>query len=475
MFSTSLGIVFLCVLPLFQNQGQEVTPKETLIRLIEKVKSDDDSVADAARHDVAALSKKDKEAAFPLFIKALIDTSGSNLHGRIYSCFQDMGPISIPLLAETSTNDKTDRVREQATNALGLCLWYFLINKKATEEETKPGVIALIKALEDKNGPVRREAANHLGLLNRFADCDEAIPFLIQRVKKDPDRYVRNNAAAALGGFGTKAIGAIPALIGALKESLPEDEVYGTLGRTAARALASIGAPSVPALLDVFQSKKESLDARKEAAYSLGQLNKQILRKGLIPSVLPVLAEALKDPDPSIRISTLQALKEFGQAAQKALPALEQLVKKDLPEVGIWGAEAMYFIDRKNRTSIPFLFQCLKQSQYRRLSLLGSLGDVHSMNSLALPANLVLILEENHKQILIDLVCDALAGIGPDAEAAVPILIELLVDERENTNYEARNAIERIGKPAIPALVKASKNPNKRIAEEVAPILDRLR
>lgn len=106
---------------------------------------------------------------------------------------------------------------------------------------------------------------------------------------------------------------------------------------------------------------------------------------------------------------------------------------------------------------------------------MGSLGDVHVLNSLALAGKLLLILEENHKETLVDVVCDALAGIGPDAEAAVPILIELLADERENTNYEARNAIERIGKPAIPALIKASKNPNKKIAEEAAAILDRLR
>jgi HEAT repeat protein len=474
MFSTSLGIVFLCVLPLSQNQGQEVTPKETLIRLIEKLKSDDDSVAEAARHDLATLPKKDKEVAIPLIIKGLKDTSGDSRYGRVASCLDDMGLIAIPFLIEASTNDKNARVREVATYALGRCLYFLRANKEATEEESKAGVSALFKAMGDKSDRVRFEAAASFGSIY-LATCDEAVPSLIHLVRSDPDRHVRNLAAAALGGFGAKPIRAIPALIGALKESLPEDEVYGTLGRTAARALARIGAPSVPALLEVFQSKKESLDARKEAAYALGQLNKQILRKGLIPTVLPVLTEALKDPDPSIRISTLQALIEFGQAAQKALPALEQLVKKDLPEVGVWGAEAMYFIDRKNRTSIPFLVQCLKQYQYRHLSLLGSLGDVHRANSLALPARLLSILEENHKQILVDLVCDALARIGPDAEAAVPILIELLADERENTNYEARNAIERIGKPAIPALIKASKNPNKRIAEEVAPILGRLR
>src|SRR5260370_34805615 len=107
MFSTSLGIVFLCVLPLSQNQGQEVTPKETLIRLIEKVKSDDDSVADAARHDVAALSKKGKGGAFPLFFKTLINTSGQNPHGRIYFCFTGKGPVSRPLFAGTSAHEQT--------------------------------------------------------------------------------------------------------------------------------------------------------------------------------------------------------------------------------------------------------------------------------------------------------------------------------------------------------------------------------
>jgi len=73
-----------------------------------------------------------------------------------------------------------------------------------------------------------------------------------------------------------------------------------------------------------------------------------------------------------------------------------------------------------------------------------------------------------------DLVCDALAGIGPDAEAAVPILIELLGDDRENTINEAANTIGNIGEAAIPALRKAAKGPDKKVAKTAAQILDRL-
>jgi HEAT repeat protein len=321
---------------------------------------------------------------------------------------------------------------------------------------------------------VRLNAGEHFGSLNKFANCDEAIPSLIHRVKYDPNRYVRNVAAGALGEFGIKAVKAIPALVEALKESLPGDEVYWGLGRTAASALARIGAPSVPPLLEVLQSKKESLDARKEAAYSLGQLNKEIVRKNLIRTVLPVLIGALKDPDPSIRISTLQAIKEFGQAAQKAFPTIEKLVKEDLPEVGIWAAEALYFVDRKNSISVPFLVHCLNQNRYRHLSLLGSLGAMPLSNSLSLHAHLLLFREENEKQTNVDLACDALGNIGPDAEAAVPILIELLADEREHTNFGAWTALDAIGTPAIPALIKASKSPNKKIAKDAAVILDRM-
>jgi hypothetical protein len=114
MFSTSLGIVFLCVLPLSQNQGQEVTPKESLIRLIEKLKSDDESMAEAARHDLAALPKEDKEVAVPLLIKALKDTRESRRHGQVRWCFDGMGQVAIPFLMEDTWPSSSVSKRELA-------------------------------------------------------------------------------------------------------------------------------------------------------------------------------------------------------------------------------------------------------------------------------------------------------------------------------------------------------------------------
>jgi hypothetical protein len=139
------SLLFLCALPWPQNDNHEGTPKEALVRLIEKLKSTDHAVADAARSDLAALPKKDKEIAVPLLIKALKDTRDTRSHGQVRWCFDGMGQIAIPFLSEASTTDKDAIVREEATSTLGLLLWYLLGNKKATEEEAKPGISALIK------------------------------------------------------------------------------------------------------------------------------------------------------------------------------------------------------------------------------------------------------------------------------------------------------------------------------------------
>jgi HEAT repeat protein len=470
MLSRYYYILLLCVCPDLADQKSIESPMDSVSQLVENLKSWDDLVADKASHDLAALSKKDKEVAIPLIIKTLKDVSGDSRFGLANRCLQGMGLLSLPFLIEASTNDKDAGVRLAATDVLGQCLFSLCVYKNATEEEIKPGIAALIKAMGDKSERVRRYAAGSIGdRLAHFPSCDEAIPPLIRLVKNDPDRYVRNSAARALGWFGVKAVKAIPALIGALKESLPEDEAYGHLGRSAAISLARIGVDSLPPLIEVVQSKKVSLEARKEALWSLEQQSDQVVRKGLTGSVLPILTKLLRDPDPSIRIRTLQALSQYGPAAKVALPALEQLVKKDSTEVRIWGAGTLYFVDPKNQTSIPLLVALLKQNRLGLLSLLQSVGDKHVLNSLALPWKVHFILKENER--IAHLVCGQLAAIGPDAVAAVPILIELLADECENTNNVAINTLRYIGKPAIPALTIAIMNPDKKVSDNAKSAL----
>src|SRR5208283_3048244 len=81
------------------------------------------------------------------------------------------------------------------------------------------------------------QAATILGELHR--EPDVAIPALIQALQSD-DRYLRENAVAALGRFGGQAKAAIPALTKALEDS------DASVRRQAAAALNRINSGAVP-------------------------------------------------------------------------------------------------------------------------------------------------------------------------------------------------------------------------------------
>ncbi|VTR96857.1 sigma-70 family rna polymerase sigma factor : Uncultured bacterium genome assembly Metasoil_fosmids_resub OS=uncultured bacterium PE=4 SV=1: Sigma70_r2: Sigma70_r4_2: CarboxypepD_reg: HEAT_PBS: HEAT_2 [Gemmata massiliana] len=105
----------------------------------------------------------------------------------------------------------------------------------------KKAVPGLLKKLQGDRYN-REEAARQFGELG--ADAAEAVPALIEVLKRDPINSVRYEAAAALGKIGPGALAAVPDLI----QSLQED-AGGGVQREAATALGLLGDRSaLPAL-----------------------------------------------------------------------------------------------------------------------------------------------------------------------------------------------------------------------------------
>ena len=112
----------------------------------------------------------------------------------------------------------------------------------------------LIKQLQDQDVNVRMNAIRALMLIGTPAAikaAEGAIPFLIQQLQNDQDKWVRMLAAMALGPIGEGAVNAVPALIQALQDQDVSVRYY------AAYALGKIGQDAkdaVPALIQALQN-----------------------------------------------------------------------------------------------------------------------------------------------------------------------------------------------------------------------------
>lgn len=444
-------------------------PKVNLQELAQQVKSDDAEIRNKAEERIGYLSAREKEAIVPLLIKAFKDENESK-RCWVALAFGKIPNAGIRPLIE-AVNDKDPHVREGAVYGLSVCIDR-IHEIGADNDHIKTGASKIIKALTDENAKVRIRAIYSYGMLceRNIPDLEKAIPILTQIVRKDSDRYARTHAASSLGSWKGAAVPAIPVLVQAVKETSPYDSAYFGLGKAAAQSLADIGTESLMPLLEVFSSPKCSLDARKQAAWGVQLLTEEILKQNLSNRVIPVLVRSTGDPEPAIRICALQGLREFGPAARKAIPDVVELIKKGDIEVRIWAASTLYSIDSKNQMTMPALLACLCYSQelVRIVSFGGFIPD-GSMAALAiLPTP---ILREKNEMATI-LVCKRLGDVGPDAEAAVPMLIDVLGDSR--ANFAARDALEAIGKAAVPALKKALENPNPVISEYAEFILGRI-
>lgn len=163
----------------------------------------------------------------------------------------------------------------------------------------------------DREIEVRRAAARAVG---RGASDAAALAIgpLLQRIEKDTDSVVRENAARSLGRIGESgsefADDDAVRLAGALKDS------HVRVKKAAAEALRELGSqaePAVPAMLDYLAER------RNPAAH--------VIIRALValgPSVVDQLIAALDRENVSLRSAVLDILGEIGPPARKALPRM---------------------------------------------------------------------------------------------------------------------------------------------------------
>lgn len=304
--------------------------------------------------------------------------------------------------------------------------------------EAKEAMPHLAPLLSDPDATVRQEAAHALWKIGRHR---EAIPTLIGILEQGGPEYPRSGAAHALGEIGPDAIEAMPALIANLSDE--NDTIRGA----SANALGKIGpaaVKTVPLLL--------RLAAKGERAGYYGHLSAPIVQIG--PGAIPALIDGLADGNPQVRQTAAAALGAFGPGKTEAgIPRLIAMTAEADPQNQIVAAMALWQIRRDSRT-IPTLLRIIREGESAQQ--IFALGHLESLGPDAESAMPTIIDMLNHKnQFYRQTAAKVLGRIGPAAEVAAPALEQALRDEAEAVRAESALALWRISRheSALPALI----------------------
>jgi HEAT repeat protein len=297
---------------------------------------------------------------------------------------------------------------------------------------------ALLKALEQKDGKVRADAAERLGQISPPAKA--ALPDLL-RAMKDDDGMVRVKAADSFSRIDPKNKAAVSVLIEALKDE------SGKVRRAAGEVLGDIGpgaAEAVPALITALKDADANVRwAAAEALRDVGPAAK---------AAVGPLTEALQNP--GVRTVAAEALGGIGQEAKAAVPALRKALKDKDTGFRRGAAWALVRIEWENAEAeaVQVLVEGFNGHPYMALELLRRL---HA------PANVPALTKLLKDDNVYNRWMAARILAEPGAKAAVPALVETLKDKERSPRIWAAVALGAIGpeaKAAIPALTEASKN-----------------
>lgn len=285
------------------------------------------------------------------------------------------------------------------------------------------GVSALEAAMGDEAWEVRHLATSVVWRLG--ARASSTVPTLT-RLLKDPETQVLRSAAGALGSMGLAGEVAVPELVKLLKH--PKEEVR----RITADSLGRLGSKKgIPALT-------EALSDKSERVYLAAVLS--LARVGAEPSTtVPMLTALLGNRNVGTRMKAAQAVRTMGD---KAVPFLLESLR----------------ISKDEATSVPLLVKDLRHKnearRFRNSTVLEVIGEG------AVDALMEVILVEEDLEI-VDVAVETLGRIGPKAQDAIPLLVDIFrVNDKDRTEKVIR-AISGMGRDAVPLLLEGLGSPER--------------
>jgi len=218
------------------------------------------------------------------------------------------------------------------------------------------------------------------------------------------------------------------------------------------------GAPAVPVLMEALRNPERYVAKSTPAASA--ESNAESLRGEAIDALVDIgapaateLAAALRDDEGHLRFRLSIAL---GRIGRPALAPLCELLHAPDVEVRFAATFGLNEIGRDAVSVAPTLVNVLNDAnedvQVRRFAAF-TLGKVGSASPEAIPA-LVAALKSPNDEMRAAAV-GALLSFGPSAEGAVGPLVEAFGDPKREVRSLACQTLGRIGRPAVPALIRA--------------------
>jgi HEAT repeat protein len=379
-----------------------------------------------------------------------------------------------------------------------LVLLSWLQPGRADEQQTFYGktVDAWIAVLRDKTGTDarRQQAVWALGCFG--PDAKAAVPNLVDATR---EKQLSDAAISALARIRSSDDVIVPILI---EEFVNEGCQHLTGAGTfvgfgsAAGALARIGGPAVPALINVLNGP--NWDMRVCAAEALSKIGPPAV------AAVPSLIRAIEHPDPqhdaeTLSLRAVRALGRIGPEAKAAVPILNRMLEKKngndfdvvkaLDGIGAppvrtlidavlrdgdpYVADQLAWLGSKAREAAPALriAQTDKRPQFR-FSAAKALAFIDPPAADAIPVLIEGLNYLDNQEISVDGVPSGLAHLGPEAKAALPALIALVTKRCEDTDViRALPQIDPEGRECVPALISALEHDDRDTADVAAKCL----
>jgi len=308
--------------------------------------------------------------------------------------------LAVPALIG-ALGDEEKSCRAQAAEALG-----------KFGSRAKDCVPALIKLLSSGYGDQLISSAALGALVSIGAEAVR----LLAEVVRSGDSEGRRFAAMALEAFGAQGKAALRALIAALGD---EDR---NVVRQAIRSVGAMGkeaSPAVATLVGIYRGE-ESSEVRALAAEALGRIGPAAAE------AVPLLLPALGDESGALRAEAALALGRIGAESQRAVPLLRGLLEDGRLFVRCLAALALLDYGAERVEALKTLDNAFQDPQFHeRYQVLWKL-EGHPSETRYILEHLIALLKERDNTLRV--ILPLLAGMGPEARAAVPALQKLLKD-----------------------------------------------